>query len=117
MHIWPKIIVQILNNPTIIYISMISAIVFIYQQQTCMFATIRAIFISLCQSRQSLKKSVFGNNIYLFLNKPSFISLSSQIYFFLFSTHTYSIKAFFKKGFWSVESKFIPCYAVTKLQN
>ena len=33
----------------------------------------------------------------------------------LVSTHTDSIKALFKK-IWSVESKFIPCYTVKKLQ-
>ena len=44
MRQWPQIIEQILNNPTILYISMTSAIVFIYHQQNCMFATIRAIF-------------------------------------------------------------------------
>ena len=48
----PQNIEQILNNPTILYISMISAIVFLYQQQIYMFATIWASFsLSLRQSR------------------------------------------------------------------
>ena len=63
---WPQNIEQTLTNPTNFYILMTIAIVFIYQQQNSIFATIWAIFISVIASESIIvEKSGRGNNIYL----------------------------------------------------
>ena len=52
MRQWPQNIEQILNNSTSFIYFDDSAIIFKYQQQNCMFATIRAILsLSLHQIR------------------------------------------------------------------
>ena len=55
-----------------------------------------------------IEKSGWSNTIFLFL-KINFLLLGNFLK--IVSTHTDSIKALLK-SFWSVESKFIPCYTV-----
>ena len=84
------------------YISMTYAIVFIYQQQTCVFATVLAFLnFFIAPEYRIIEKSGWGNYKYLFL-KFVHILIASKHYFIHFLL---------------VESKFIPCYAVKKLQN
>ena len=55
-----------------------------------------------------------GVTIYIYFLRLTFFYWS--IFSKLVSTHTDSTEALLN-FFWSVESKFIPCYAVKKLQN
>ena len=111
---WPQNIEQTLTNPTNFYILMTIAIVFIYQQQNSIFATIWAIFISVIASESIIvEKSGRGNNIYLFC-KINFLLLVN-----LLKTCSYTYRyhqSIIKKNFWVIESKFFPCYAVKNLQ-
>ena len=55
-----------------------------------------------------------GVTIYIYFVRLAFFYWS--IFAKLVSTHTDSIEALLQ-NLWSVESKFIPCYPVKKLQN
>ena len=59
-------------------------------------------------------EKVGGVTIYIYFLRLTFFYWS--IFSKLVSTHTDSTEALLKI-FWSVESKFIPCYTVKKLQN
>ena len=61
-----------------------------------------------------MEKKLGGVTIYIYFLRLTFFYWS--IFAKLVSTHTDSIEALLQ-NLWSVESKFIPCYPIKKLQN